>query len=56
MLLRAGLESDKLILGVEYNFVPKANVELPDGEVAGTVDKSYFGLSVGLAIGARKRS
>lgn len=54
LLLRAGLEPGKLRLGLEYSFIPKANIEIPSGEAIGTVDNSYFGLSIGLIIGGKK--
>lgn len=55
LLLRGGIESDKLRLGIEYNFMPKTDLELPDGTIVGTVNKSYLGLSVGVRIGEKKK-
>ena len=54
LLIRGGMEFDKLIIGLEYNFTPKADIELPDGKTIGTIDLSFFGLSFGFAIGLRK--
>ncbi len=56
MLLRGGLEIGHTRFGLEYNFMPKADIEIPDGQTIGTVDNSYFGLSVGFTIGGRKNT
>lgn len=56
LLLRGGWESDKVRLGLEYNFISKANIQIPNDQIIGTVDNSYFGLSIGFTIGERKRS
>lgn len=50
-LLRTGLESGKLRIGLEYNFILKADIEIPNGPVIGTVDNSYLGLSIGFILG-----
>ncbi len=49
-LLRAGFEFGNKRLGLEYNFIPKADIEIPDGQIIGTVDNSYIGLSIGFTI------
>ncbi|MEM6380652.1 MAG: hypothetical protein AAF705_20885, partial [Bacteroidota bacterium] len=49
-LVRGGVEFNKLIIGLEYNFIPKADIELPDGQTIGTVDLSFIGLSFGFPI------
>ncbi|TRX54837.1 hypothetical protein FNH22_18965 [Fulvivirga sp. M361] len=54
LLVRGGIEFDKLIIGLEYNFTPKADIELPDGQTIGTIDLSFFGLSFGFTIGLGK--
>ncbi len=54
VLLRSGLESGNTRFGLEYNFVPKADIEIPDGQTIGTVRNSYLGLSIGFTIRARK--
>jgi hypothetical protein len=51
LLLRGGFESGKLRLGLEYNLIRKADIKMPNGQVIGTVDNSYLGLSIGLIIG-----
>ncbi len=53
-LIRVGLESGKTRVGLEYNFIPKADIEIPDGQIIGTVNNSYFGLSIGFTIGSGK--
>jgi len=49
-LLRGGLDLGKLIVGLEFNYIPKADIEIPNGQIIGTVDNSYIGLSIGYAI------
>ncbi len=56
LLLRGGLELGKTRLGLEYNFIPNADIEIPSDEVVGKVNNSYFGLSIGFTIGANKRN
>ncbi|MEO9511066.1 MAG: DUF3575 domain-containing protein [Flavobacteriaceae bacterium] len=51
LLLRGGIEWRRTKLGLEYNFVPKADVSIPNGQTMGTVDNSYLGLSLGFTIG-----
>lgn len=50
ILLRGGIEFNKLIIGLEYNFTPKADIELPNDQTIGTIDLSYIGLSFGFSI------
>ncbi len=52
ILLRSGFESGNTRFGLEYNFVPKADIEIPDGQTIGTVRNSYLGLSIGFTIRA----
>jgi hypothetical protein len=56
LLLRGGLEWGKTKIGLEYNFIPKADIKIPNGEIIGTVDNSYFGISIGFLIGDGKSS
>jgi len=53
-LVRGGFELGKTRLGLEYNLVPKADIEIPAGETVGTVENSYLGLSIGFTIGGGK--
>ena len=53
-LLRGGFELGKTKLGLEYNFIPKADIKIPNGQIIGKVDSSYFGLSIGFTIGGGK--
>ena len=55
-LLRGGLELGKSKLGLEYNFIPKADIKIPKGQKIGTVNSSYLGLYVGFTIGGSKSS
>lgn len=54
VLLRCGFEYRNTRVGLEYNFIPKADIELPDGQIIGTVDTSYLGITIGFVIGGRK--
>ncbi|WP_378172401.1 hypothetical protein [Aquimarina sp. SS2-1] len=53
-LVRGGLEIGKTRLGLEYNFIPEADIEIQKGQVIGTIDNSYVGLSIGFTIGLKK--
>lgn len=53
-LLRGGFESGRTRFGLEYNFIPKADIEIPNGQRIGTVDNSYLGVSIGFTIGGGK--
>ncbi len=53
-LLRTGVELGKIRFEIEYNFIPKADIEIPNNQIIGTVDNSYLGLSIGFTIGGRK--
>lgn len=55
-LLRGGWESDKLRLGLEYNFISKADIETPNDQIIGIVDNSYFGVSIGFTISVGKKA
>lgn len=52
ILFRGGLESSRLRFGLEYNLIQKAAIEIPNGQIIGRVDNSYFGLSIGFIIGS----
>lgn len=53
-LVRGGFKIGRTKLGAEYNLVPKADIKIPDGQTIGTVDNTYFGLTIGFTIGGRK--
>ena len=53
LLLRGGFEVGKTKLGLEYNIVPNADIEIPNDQIVGSVNNSYFGLSIGFLIGRR---
>ena len=60
-LLRAGVDlrkvtigrSDlsKFILGLEFNYIPKADVKASNGQKLGTIANSYLALSIGYVFG-----
>ena len=52
LLLRGGFEKARLRVGLEYNFIQKADIKIPDGEFIGTVNNSYLGISIGYIIGS----
>ncbi|WP_133067191.1 hypothetical protein [Flagellimonas pacifica] len=54
LLLRGGFELGNTRLGLEYNFIPKADIKIPGDKAVGIVNNSYFGLSIGFTIGGRK--
>jgi len=55
-LIRSGFETGKLRLSLEYNFIPKAEINISNGDVVGAINDSYFGITLGLIIGGGKRS
>lgn len=55
-LVRGGFEIGNTRYGLEYNFIPKADIEIPNKQIVGTVDNSYLGLSIGFILGNRKKS
>lgn len=54
LLLRGGLKLRRTRLGLEYNVIPKADIEIPDGQIVGTVESSYLGFSIAFIIGGEK--
>jgi hypothetical protein len=50
ILLRGGFEIGHTRIGLEYNVIPKADIELPTREIMGTVNNSYLGLNVGFTL------
>ena len=56
VLLRGGIEIRNTRYGLEYNFMPEANIKIPNGQTVGTIDNSYFGIAIGFIIGDRKNS
>ncbi|MBQ0734367.1 hypothetical protein [Aquimarina celericrescens] len=55
LLLRGGLDLGNTRFGLEYNFITKADIEIPNGQIIGTVDNSYLGISIGFIIVGRKK-
>ncbi|OXA81581.1 hypothetical protein B0A58_01405 [Flavobacterium branchiophilum NBRC 15030 = ATCC 35035] len=53
-LVRGGFEWGKFRMGVEYNFVPKSNIQDLKGTVVGSTDNSYLGIHLGFYIGGGK--
>ena len=43
-------------IGFEFNYIPNADVEIPNGEKVGTIANSNFALSIGYTIGNQKNS
>lgn len=50
LLMRGGFEWGNYRVGLAYNFTPIADVVLPNGQKVGTVDRRYFGLSLGFSL------
>jgi len=55
LLFRGGVESGKFRFGLEYNLIPKADLELPDRPPIGRISNSYLGLSIGFLILGRNK-
>ena len=55
LLLRGGLELGNTRFGLEYNLIPKANIEILNNQEVGNVSNSYFGVSVGFQLGYGKK-
>jgi len=53
MLVRGGFDLGKTRFGIEYNFIPKADIQIPNDQPIGTAKSSYFGLSIGFSFGVR---
>ncbi len=63
-LLRGGFNLHKLIIGksdlskfivgLEFNYIPKTEVQISDGQIIGRIDNSNIALSVGYIIGNKK--
>lgn len=54
ILLRGGLNIGKFIVGLEFNYIPKTDLKIPDGQIIGRVANSYVGLSFGYSFGIGK--
>lgn len=54
VLLRTGFELGTTRIGLEYNFIPKADIEIPNGQIIGKVSSDYLGLSIGFTIEGRR--
>jgi hypothetical protein len=50
-MLRAGVELNKFRIGVEYNFVPKSNLQNVRGDVIGQATNEYFAFTLGFFVG-----
>ncbi|MEN1785405.1 MAG: hypothetical protein AAGF77_09720 [Bacteroidota bacterium] len=55
-LFRSGFEVGKTRIGLEYNFIPRADIKVPNGQIIGTVNYSYFGVTIGFNIGKGKNT
>lgn len=53
-LVRAGFEWGKFRMGVEYNLLPKSDLETLNKVKVGTVSNSYLGLHLGFYVGGGK--
>ena len=54
-LIRGGLNFGRLVAGLEFNYLPLADIEIPNGQIIGRVDNRYIGLSFGYVIGVGKK-
>jgi outer membrane protein X len=53
-LIRGGFEWSGFRMGLEYNFLPKSDLEDANGNVVGTAKNTYLGLHIGFFIGGGK--
>lgn len=53
-LLRTGFEWGKFRMGLEYNMVPKSNIQTLAGVTTGTAKNSYLGIHLGFYLGGGK--
>ena len=53
-MIRAGFEWGKFRLGLDYNLIPKSDLEDIDGNEIGTSKNSYLGISLGFFVGGGK--
>jgi outer membrane protein W len=53
-LLRGGFEWGKFRMGVEYNLVPKSDLQNLNGDKVGTVSNTYLGIHLGFYVGGGK--
>ncbi|WP_422858235.1 hypothetical protein ACOKFD_12540 [Flagellimonas sp. S174] len=49
-LLRGGIDVGKTRFGLEYNIIPKTDIQLPNEQILGTIDSTYLGLTIGFTI------
>ncbi|MFK8005388.1 MAG: OmpW family outer membrane protein [Saprospiraceae bacterium] len=48
------LDLSKFTVGLEFNYIPKADIEIPNGQKIGTISNSNIALSIGHIIGNGK--
>lgn len=53
-LIRGGFEWGKFRMGVEYNFVPKSDLQDMSGEKVGSISNTYLGIHLGFYLGGGK--
>jgi len=53
-LIRGGLEVGKLSVELQFNYVPKADIKIPNGLIIGTVQDSFLALTIGYSFGIGK--
>jgi len=50
------VDLSKFSIGLEFNYIPKANIETSNGQLIGTIANSYIALSIGYTFGIGKSS
>lgn len=50
-MVRAGVELNKFRIGLEYNFVPKSNLQNVGGDIIGQATNEYFAFTLGFFVG-----
>ena len=51
-----GFDFSKFSIGLEFNYIPRTDVELSDGELIGTIANSNIAVSLGYTISSGKKS
>jgi hypothetical protein len=52
--IRAGFEASKFRLSLDYNFVPKSDLQNSQGAIIGETGNAYLGIAVGFYVGGGK--
>ncbi|MEM9649375.1 MAG: hypothetical protein AAF969_12920 [Bacteroidota bacterium] len=54
-MTRGGMEFGRTKIGLEYNFIPKADVSIPNGQTIGKIATGYLGLAIRFTMGGNRK-